>query len=87
MATVYCFRLISKKVIHLVDSEIVEITRAELFENNDSEVSSLPLAMIAWNDLIIYANELITILNSSRHALFVNQVRIYLLIAITVFNF
>uniref|UniRef100_A0AC34F0D9 Conserved oligomeric Golgi complex subunit 8 n=1 Tax=Panagrolaimus sp. ES5 TaxID=591445 RepID=A0AC34F0D9_9BILA len=55
--------LITKKVIHLVDSEIVEMARSGLIQNNAMEAASLPLDMIAWDDLVAYANEIITCLN------------------------
>uniref|UniRef100_A0A7E4VI28 Conserved oligomeric Golgi complex subunit 8 n=1 Tax=Panagrellus redivivus TaxID=6233 RepID=A0A7E4VI28_PANRE len=65
--------LISKKTIHLVDSEIVEMARSGLIQNNALEAAALPLDMIAWDDLVIYANEVITSLNDLRYSLSVNQ--------------
>uniref|UniRef100_A0A914Q4F4 Conserved oligomeric Golgi complex subunit 8 n=1 Tax=Panagrolaimus davidi TaxID=227884 RepID=A0A914Q4F4_9BILA len=67
-------KLISKKSIHLIDSEIVEMARLGLVQSSEvEEGESLPLDMIAWDDLIVYANEVITVLNDSRHTIFVNQ--------------
>uniref|UniRef100_A0AC35F816 Conserved oligomeric Golgi complex subunit 8 n=1 Tax=Panagrolaimus sp. PS1159 TaxID=55785 RepID=A0AC35F816_9BILA len=67
-------KLISKKSIHLIDSEIVEMARLGLVQSSEvEEDASLPLDMIAWDDLIVYANEVITVLNDSRHTISVNQ--------------
>jgi hypothetical protein len=61
----------------LVDSEIVEMARSGLIQNNAMEAASLPLDMIAWDDLVAYANEIISCLNDLRHSLGVNQINIF----------
>lgn len=74
-------------MIHLVDSEIVEMALSGLIQNNAMEASSLPLDMIAWDDLVAYANEIITSLNDLRHSLGVNQVTTHVKILSSIYMY
>lgn len=51
------------------------MAKTGLMQNNpDSSTNTIPIEMIAWDDLVIYANALITALNDLRFSLSVNQI-------------